>query len=149
MSNSSPRFLADYSLPVFTVNKVNLTITLEDTKSIVISELHLERKQTLVDNLVLNGEHVKLISVIVNNVALARSEYELADTILTIYSSALPKDEIFTLQITTEINPDENTALEGLFKSGDAFCTQCEAEGFRRISYYLDRPDVMAIFTTK
>ncbi len=53
------------------------------------------------------------------------------------------------MAITTEINPEANTLLEGLYKSGGGFCTQCEAEGFRRITFYLDRPDVLARFTTK
>ncbi|GAJ70778.1 membrane alanine aminopeptidase N [Vibrio sp. JCM 18904] len=55
----------------------------------------------------------------------------------------------FELEIVTKIDPEANTALEGLYKSGGAFCTQCEAEGFRRITYYLDRPDVLAKYTTK
>ncbi|MEN1388387.1 aminopeptidase N, partial [Pseudomonas aeruginosa] len=57
--------------------------------------------------------------------------------------------ERFTLKIVNEISPAANTALEGLYQSGDALCTQCEAEGFRHITYYLDRPDVLARFTTK
>jgi aminopeptidase N len=149
MTNTSPRFLADYSLPVFTINTVNLSISLEDNNSVVFSELEVERKLQKNEDLVLNGEHLKLVSVVLDNRTLHTSEYLLTDTLLTIPSSSLPKNKIFSLQITTETNPAENTALEGLFKSGDAFCTQCEAEGFRRISYYLDRPDVMAMFTTK
>ncbi|GAA0820050.1 aminopeptidase N [Colwellia asteriadis] len=149
MTDTSPRFLADYAAPVFTINTVNLTVNLDDTCSQVHSELDIERQEQEPADLALNGEHLILTAVVVNNQALTREQYQLTDTLLIIPASSLPQAKHFTLQITTEINPLENTALEGLFKSGNAFCTQCEAEGFRRISYYLDRPDVMATFTTK
>ena len=149
MTESSPRFLADYLPANFTINTVNLTIDLDDTCSRVISELAIERQSDTKEALQLNGEHLTLVSVILDNQALTPQQYQLTDSLLVIPASTLPKASHFSLTITTEINPQENTALEGLFKSGDAFCTQCEAEGFRRISYYLDRPDVMATFTTK
>lgn len=84
-----------------------------------------------------------LVSLKINDVD--HSDYTKTDTQLTIHNVSGD----FTLTIVTEVNPQENTALEGLYKSGDGFCTQCEAEGFRRITYYLDRPDVLARFTTK
>jgi len=149
MTDSTPRFLADYRPADFTINTVNLTITLDDTCSQVISELSLERKSGSQQDLVLNGEHLTLVSIIIDNQALSKEQYQYSDTLLIIPASSMPSANNFSVTITTEINPQENTALEGLFKSGDAFCTQCEAEGFRRISYYLDRPDVMATFTTK
>ncbi len=91
----------------------------------------------------LNGEDLKLVSVHINDEPwTARKEEEGALVI-----SNLP--ERFTLKIVNEISPAANTALEGLHQSGDALCTQCEAEGFRHITYYLDRPDVLARFTTK
>jgi len=147
--DTTPRFLADYRPADFTINTVNLTIHLDDTRSQVVSELTVERQGDSQQALQLNGEHLTLMSLVLDNQALSTEQYQLSDTLLTIPASSLPKRKHFTLIITTEINPQENTALEGLFKSGDAFCTQCEAEGFRRISYYLDRPDVMATFTTK
>jgi aminopeptidase N len=149
MTDSTPRFLADYRPADFTINTVNLTIHLDDTCSKVVSELTIERQGDKKEALQLNGEHLTLVSIIIDNQALSTDQYQLSDTLLIIEPSSLPAKSNFTLIITTEINPQENTALEGLFKSGDAFCTQCEAEGFRRISYYLDRPDVMATFTTK
>ncbi|TMM43744.1 aminopeptidase N [Colwellia ponticola] len=149
LSDTAPRFLADYRPADFTISTVNLTIYLEDSCSQVISELTIARQGDSQQALVLNGEHLSLVSLVLNNQALSTEQYQLSETLLTIPASSLPTDKCFTLTITTEINPQENTALEGLFKSGDAFCTQCEAEGFRRISYYLDRPDVMATFTTK
>ena len=149
MSNAAPRFLADYRPADFTVNTINLVINLDDSCTQVISELAIKRQGGAQQTLQLNGEHLTLVSLIVDNQALSKEQYHTSDTLLIIPASSLPKSDYFTLTITTEINPQENTALEGLFKSGDAFCTQCEAEGFRRISYYLDRPDVMATFTTK
>ncbi len=150
MTDSSPRFLADYRTAEFTINTVNLTISLDNTCSQVISELSIERQADCHADLILNGEHLTLISISLDGQALSKTQYMLSDTLLTIPAKQLSeKKESFTLVIVTEINPQKNTALEGLFKSGEAFCTQCEAEGFRRISYYLDRPDVMAVFTTK
>lgn len=149
LSNTAPRFLADYRPADFTINTVNLTLHLDDTCSQVVSELTIERKGDSHQALQLNGEHLTLVSLVLDNQALGKEQYQVSDTLLIIPASSLPDRNTFSLIITTEINPQENTALEGLFKSGDAFCTQCEAEGFRRISYYLDRPDVMATFTTK
>ena len=149
LKENSARFLADYRPADFTINTVNLNIHLADTCSRVISELAMERKGESQQPLEFNGEHLTLVSLVVDNNVLKKDQYQLTDTLLIIPASSLPESTYFTLTITTEVNPQENTALEGLFKSGDAFCTQCEAEGFRRISYYLDRPDVMATFTTK
>jgi len=149
MTDSTPRFLADYRTADFTINTVNLTIDLDDTCSKVVSELTVIRQGDKSQPLQLNGEHLSLVSIIIENQTLTKEQFEVSETLLTIFASSLPDNKNFTVTITTEVNPQENTALEGLFKSGDAFCTQCEAEGFRRISYYLDRPDVMATFTTK
>ncbi|ALO34709.1 aminopeptidase N [Colwellia sp. MT41] len=149
LSDTAPRFLADYRPADFMIKTVNLIITLDDTCSQVISELSIERQSNNKQALQLNGEHLTLVSVVLDKQALSKEQYQLSDTLLTIPATSLPDGNKFTLTITTEINPQENTALEGLFKSGEAFCTQCEAEGFRRITYYLDRPDVMATFTTK
>ena len=149
LSDTAPRFLADYRPADFTINTVNLTLHLDDTCSQVVSELTIERKGDSQEALQLNGEHLTLVSLVLDSQALGKDQYQVTDTLLTIPASSLPDRNNFSLIVTTEINPQENTALEGLFKSGDAFCTQCEAEGFRRISYYLDRPDVMATFTTK
>ncbi|MCP4988460.1 MAG: aminopeptidase N [Colwellia sp.] len=149
MTDSTPRFLADYRPSDYTIDTVSLTIDLDNTCTKIINELKIIRQGELGQELQLNGEHLTLVSLVIDKQALTKDQYQLSDILLTIPASSLPDNDSFTLTITTEINPQENTALEGLFKSGDAFCTQCEAEGFRRISYYLDRPDVMAIFTTK
>ncbi len=146
MTDFTPRYLADYQPPAFTIKQIALTIELDDTKTKVISCLNVERKTDNAD-LVLNGEQLKLNALVLNNKRLTEAQYQLNNSQLIIASELL--EDAFSLEIETEIDPSNNTALEGLFKSGNAFCTQCEAEGFRRITYYLDRPDVMAIFTTK
>jgi len=149
MSNTAPRFLADYRPADFTISTVHLTITLNDNCSQVVSKLSVIRQGKKSQPLILNGERLKLTSLLIDNQSITEKYFSISDDQLTIPSNVLPASTQFNLVITTEINPLTNTALEGLFKSGDAFCTQCEAEGFRRISYYLDRPDVMATFTTK
>ena len=149
MTNTAPRFLADYQPSNYSITTVNLTVTLDDTCSEVISELSMLRNGDTTQPLRLNGENLKLISLVIDGQSIAKGDLEITNDLLTIPLSILPPSPQFTVVIKTEVNPQENTALEGLFKSGSAFCTQCEAEGFRRISYYLDRPDVMATFTTK
>lgn len=83
---------------------------------------------------------------LLNGVALTDSQYKLTDESLTIVD--VPQNTTFTLVIENTINPKANSALEGLFVSNDMLCTQCEAQGFRKITYFMDRPDVMARFTT-
>lgn len=145
MSSTQARYLSDYKPSNFSIASVNLTFDLDDKSTTVTSELHIKRVGAHNEPLVLVGEKLKLESIALNDELLGASQYQLADTSLTL---SINQDE-FVLKIITTINPEENSALEGLFKSGGAFCTQCEAEGFRRITYYLDRPDVMATFTTK
>ncbi|MGB2739466.1 MAG: aminopeptidase N [Cognaticolwellia sp.] len=145
MTDFTPRYLADYSEASFSISTVDLTFHLDEYKTRVTNRMHMTRAAADNAPLVLDGEHLTLISIRVDDKDLAKDTYQVDDTSLTIN---IDRNE-FDLEIITEINPLENTALEGLFKSGDAYCTQCEAEGFRRISYYLDRPDVMATFTTK
>ena len=145
MSDFTPRYLADYNEANFTISSVELTFELDEVSTRVTNRMRITRQGAHKDPLILDGEHLSLVSVSLDNKPLSRDSYRVTATSLTLN---IISDE-FTLEIITEINPLENTALEGLFKSGDAYCTQCEAEGFRRISYYLDRPDVMATFTTK
>ncbi|MCO4798014.1 MAG: aminopeptidase N [Colwelliaceae bacterium] len=145
MTESTARVLADYRKSDFSISTIDLTFNLADNETIVTNEMKISRANDSNAPLVLNGEHLSLLSVSIDGQLLDEKDYQLTNELLTIPTN---KSE-FTLLIVTQINPLQNTALEGLFKSGGAFCTQCEAEGFRRISYYLDRPDVMAIFTTK
>ncbi|MCC4819393.1 aminopeptidase N [Vibrio lentus] len=135
------KYRKDYQSPSHTISEIDLTFDLYDSASIItaVSSVKQEKESS---TLVLDGEGLKLVSVLVEGTEWA--QYEQSETLLTL--NDLPKD--FTLTIVTEVDPEGNSALEGLYKSGGAFCTQCEAEGFRRITYYMDRPDVLAKFTT-
>ncbi len=135
------KYRKDYQSPSHTISEIDLTFDLYDSASIItaVSSVKQEKESS---TLVLDGEGLKLVSVLVEGTEW--TQYEQSETLLTL--NDLPKE--FTLTIVTEVDPEGNSALEGLYKSGGAFCTQCEAEGFRRITYYMDRPDVLAKFTT-
>ncbi|WP_434143414.1 aminopeptidase N [Photobacterium leiognathi] len=138
------KYRSDYRKPDYTITDIDLTFDLNDTKTQVTAQSKVVRMGDNADaKLVLDGDELELVSVTVNGEAW--SAYAKEDGHLVL--SDLPAE--FDLTIVTMINPEANTALEGLYKSGGGFCTQCEAEGFRRITYYLDRPDVLARFTTK
>ena len=137
------KHLSDYRVSHFTVSTLDLEFDLYDKNTQVKAISVIHRVNDDNEPLFLFGEQLKLLSVMVDDSEY--SDYQLVEGGLLINN--LPNE--FKLQINTEINPESNKAFEGLYKSGDAFCTQCEAEGFRRITYYLDRPDVMAKFTTK
>ncbi len=94
----------------------------------------------------LDGELLKLESVAVDGKKLKPSAYRVGETSLTILA---PPKEPFTLEVVTHINPKANTALQGIYLSRDVYCSQCEAQGFRRITYFLDRPDVLAKYTVR
>ncbi|MDQ7005336.1 MAG: aminopeptidase N [Ghiorsea sp.] len=134
-------YLKDYQQPTFAVKHVLLCFELEPEHSQVTATVDYQRNR--VGNLVLNGEHLSLESIKVDGIALETSQYEVSDKTLTITNAP----DAFTLEIITIINPQANTALEGLYRSSGNYCTQCEAHGFRRITYFQDRPDVMATFT--
>ncbi|WP_039378226.1 aminopeptidase N [Parachlamydia acanthamoebae] len=140
-----PIYLTDYKSPDYLIEKVDLHFDLEDEKTKVTSKLFIKQSETGKGApLVLTGEHMQLLSVKMNGEPLSPSQYQVDEKSLTI--PAL--NPTCTLEITTEINPKGNTALDGLYKSGGIFCTQNEPEGFRRITYFLDRPDVMSKYTT-
>jgi aminopeptidase N len=142
------KHLKDYKQPVYAIHEVSLEFDLFEDHARVKSCLKVRRRDTttsVMPPLVLNGEHLQLLRVSMNGKELSASEYSVTSLTLTI--SDPPRD--FTLEIENKIEPQKNQALEGLYKSGDIFCTQNEPEGFRRITYYLDRPDVMAKFTTR
>jgi len=137
-------FLADYQAPNYWVDHVALHFDLGRSDTKVRSVLSMRRNSDgLGGDCVLDGEQLMLQSIKIDGRELQGNEYQRTDKTLLI--SAVP--EQFELEIETLIHPDQNTALEGLYHSGSLLCTQCEAEGFRRITYYPDRPDVMAVFT--
>jgi aminopeptidase N len=146
MRTEEPRaiHLADYQAPEFRIKTVHLDFTLEPEATKVTARLEIER---LSGNgpLILLGESQKLLSVALDGHTLSAGDYLLDDKSLTIPS---PPTQL-TLEIASEINPAANTELEGLFLSSGMFCTQCEPEGFRRITYFLDRPDNLSVFTVR
>ncbi|HCG8758768.1 TPA: aminopeptidase N [Vibrio parahaemolyticus] len=136
------KYRKDYQAPSHTITDIDLTFDLYDNDTIVtaLSKVVQKGESTTLE---LDGEGLELRSVKVDGEDWAHHEVKEVSLVL----SDLPAE--FELEIITKIDPEANTALEGLYKSGGAFCTQCEAEGFRRITYYLDRPDVLAKYTTK
>lgn len=142
----STTFLKDYREPDYWISEVELRIDLADQATRVRSRLHIRRNTNSPPGtpLVLDGQELRLLSLRLEDKILCAEDYQSDDNYLSI--SKVP--EVFVLECITECDPAKNTALEGLYKSSGLFCTQCEAEGFRKITYYLDRPDVMAKFTT-
>jgi aminopeptidase N len=136
--------LKDYKAPDFTITHVNLTFWLGKKETVVESHLSLKRLNPKSSSVFLNGEELELMSIELNGQELKSSDYELDKLGLTL--SGLEDENI--IKIKNRIRPDQNKALDGLYVSGDILCTQNEPEGFRRITYFIDRPDVMAIYTT-
>src|ERR1700759_3450684 len=136
--------LADYQAPDFHIETVQLDFALEPQATRVTSKLQIERKRDGAA-LVLHGEELKLVSIALNGQALKEGDYKLDGKSRTI--AAVPSR--FTLETVCEIAPAANTALEGLYQSNGMFCTQCEPEGFRHITWFLDRPDNLSVFTVR
>lgn len=137
--------LADYTAPAYLVDTVALDVDIRGAKAFVSSRLSMRRNPARKGKnlpLVLDGENQKLLRVAVNGVELTAQSYELTDKKLTI--PAVPDRAVVEVQSVNE--PAKNTALSGLYAAGPMLCTQCESEGFRRMTYYPDRPDVLAKF---
>lgn len=137
--------LSEYKSPDFLIESIYLTFNLHQTETRVHSKLVVKRNNTTATTLVLNGEELKLVSLKLDGKMLGSTQYEIEGEFLKIDNVS----EKFELEVETVINPETNKTLDGLYKSGTIFCTQNEPEGFRRITYYVDRPDNMAKFTTK
>lgn len=138
------KFRKDYQAPEFTITDVDLTFDLHPTDTCITSVLTVVRQGEHEKPLVLDGDHLTLLSVKLNGEVMPDTAYQVTEHGLTV-NTAL---DAFTLEIENQVNPTANEALEGLYFAENTFCTQCEAEGFRRMTYYLDRPDVLAKFTT-
>ncbi|MCW8408799.1 aminopeptidase N [Legionella sp. PATHC035] len=136
-------YLKNYQPPFFAIETVNLNFDLYDDHALVTNELKFIRQHE--GPLHLYGDELELVSVHMNGQKLEPSAYVLQPDALIIENCP---DE-FTLEIVTRIYPQNNTQLSGLYRSNHLFCTQCEAEGFRRITYFLDRPDVLTTYTTR
>lgn len=133
------KYRHDYREPEYLISDIDLTFDLDAAKTVVTAESKVSRHAATSDvPLRLDGEDLTLVSLRIDGQPW--SDYKEENNQLVI--SGLP--EHFTLTIVNEISPAANTALEGLYQSGEALCTQCEAEGFRHITWYPDRPDVLA-----
>ena len=141
------KYLKDYKKPDYKIRTVDLTFDLDEQNTTVKSVLHLVADYDVPKgghSLVLDGRELELKSIKIDGEAVDERAYSLDDESLTIYNP--PAD--FKLEIETVIHPKANTKLEGLYVSNGTFCSQNEPEGFRRITYFLDHPDVMSVYTT-
>jgi len=151
MTDTKPQtiYLKDYLVPEYLIQTVDLNFILDAEYTRVVSRLTLNSNpdsEVKHAPLELLGEDLSLVSIALDGVALTESQYQLTDEALII--AQVPQNQSFTLAIENTVNPQANSALEGLYMSNDMLCTQCEAQGFRKITYFLDRPDVMSRFTT-
>ncbi|WP_339820547.1 aminopeptidase N [uncultured Paracoccus sp.] len=137
--------LADYRPWPFTLSQTRLDVTLAPRDTVVLTELDLEPSDQPVDLVLDGGAGLRLQSLRIDGLTVDPAHVLRDDEALTIRASALPRVP-FTLATDVRIDPQDNTAFEGLYLSGGIFCTQCEAEGFRHITFYPDRPDVMTTF---
>lgn len=142
--NPHTTYLEDYMPPAYMAPYIDLTFELFEDKTVVKSDvLYTKNPDTLSNDLILYGQDQRIISVEIDGILFNR--HVVADNIMTIKDAG----ERFILSIRSEIAPASNTALEGLYKSEGTYCTQCEAEGFRRITYFQDRPDVLSTYTVR
>ena len=140
--NNPVIYRKDYQKPNYLVESVSLALMIEPTFTLVKSRIRFNKNVSSDNILELNGVDLDLLSIILDGKKLMDSEYAVDDETLRI--EKVP--DSFELQVENKIYPSKNKALEGLYQSGEFFLTQCEAEGFRKITYYPDRPDVMAPF---
>lgn len=146
-SQPSAIYLRDYRPPAFVIDQTHLNVDIFDGKTEVTAVLAMRRNPACVDpieELVLHGKQLRLLELRIDGAALAAADYHYDGEELRLR----PGRERFEFSSRVEIVPEQNQALEGLYRSRTMYCTQCEAEGFRRITFYLDRPDVLAEFTT-
>ncbi len=141
--------LKDYRPSSYLIDTVHLDVTLDATQTRVVSRLQVRPNpngKAKTNSLRLDGMHIDLVSVKIDGETVEATKYKKDENSLTL--KGVPSRP-FKLEIVTDCNPEANTALSGLYRTRGIWCTQCEAEGFRRITYYLDRPDVLARFTTR
>ena len=143
-----PIRLSDYQPTPYSIETVNLDIRLHDLQTIVKSVLTFSRRTNIPGGteLCLSGGELHLLSAELDGTKLPEKEYTATPDSFILHN---PPDADYQLTLSTRLDPTANTKLEGLYKTGGAWCTQCEAEGFRRITYFYDRPDVLSIYTTR
>jgi aminopeptidase N len=146
-----PVLLADYRPPDFLIDVIDLDIKLDPHRTRIKAKSRVRRNDKASNanaaaKLTLDGEYLELEAIAVNGKALTPEDYDADDTSLTLH--AVPKKP-FTLEITTIVSPEANTALQGIYLSRGTYCSQCEAQGFRRITYFIDRPDVLSVYSVR
>ncbi|MFO7594253.1 MAG: aminopeptidase N [Pseudomonadota bacterium] len=144
-TQTSPQtvYLKDYTPPPYRIESLELRFALDESATEVTARMKLRASEGAVP-LRLDGQELELLAIRIDGEEPGKDEYSIDEESLTLHRPP----EQFELELVTRINPSANTALEGLYTSSGNFCTQCEAEGFRKITYYPDRPDVMTVFTT-
>jgi aminopeptidase N len=143
------KHLKDYAPPDYLIDAVTLDIRLAPKAARILSTLKMRTNSEAATDgppLVLDGEALTLERIVLDGEELAAGDYTLSAGKLTI--PHVPA-EPFTLEITTLCDPEANTELSGLYRSQGTYCTQCEPEGFRRITYFIDRPDILAVYTVR
>jgi len=139
-------YLKDYRQPEFIVDRIDLTFEIDTHQTKVTSLLNIHKHEDLKNKpipLVFDKGDYDILSVIADGMVLLPGEYESGGDVFKLAKTP----DVFELEITSILKPQENTSLEGLYTSGDTLCTQCEAQGFRKITPFPDRPDVMATFS--
>ncbi len=145
-SESLPVRLSDYRRPAYLIDTVGLDLHLEETRTRITARLAIRPGEDPSGVLALDGDELDLVSLRLDGEPLAADRYDARPDGLVIRD--VPSGP-FALEIVTETNPAANTKLMGLYRASGVWCTQCEAEGFRRLTYFLDRPDVLAVYTTR
>ena len=138
--------LKNYRAPDWRIESVHLDIMLDDRRSRVVARSIFVPLTNDVKPLVLDGDELLMESIALDDAILSAKDYQIEKDALKIHN---PPSRTFTLTIPTRLDPAANTKLMGLYRSSGIYCTQCEAEGFRRITYFLDRPDIMSVYTTR
>ena len=139
--------LADYRPTDFVLERVDLTFELDPRETLVIQRSLMHRREGAATDapLVLDGDELNLKAVMIDSIELTPSQYTLTGTQMIIHN--LPTGVSFEVTVETIVDPEANTKLMGLYRTNGTYCTQCEAEGFRRITYFMDRPDVLGVYT--
>ena len=145
MREGAPKtiYRKDYKAPDFFIDSVALAFDIFDGRTRVASKLDIKRNGANQEPLILDGESLEIVSLAINGCTLGAEDYRYANGKLTIEN--VPDEICFEAEV--DIAPEENTSLEGLYRSRTMYCTQCEAEGYRKITFGLDRPDVLSTYT--
>ena len=141
--------IEDYRPTDYLIPRTRLNFDLSPDATVVTAELEIERREGVLSGtpLVLDGDELTLVSLAINGEPSNATAYEVSSQELRILQP--PHEKNFTLTIVTRIDPSTNSTLMGLYRSNGVYCTQCEPEGFRRITYFIDRPDLLSVYTVR